>query len=245
MSQERTEAVVLRGVDFSDTSRIVTVLTPARGRIAVLAKGAKRPKGRWSGVLETFNRLEIVYAWKDGRSVQTLIDASLISDFTNVKRDLDKATYAAWPVELAYRVAHENEPSTALYGALADGLADFDAWTGDALTHCCWQVLRLLTAAGFGPSLDRCGCCGGPVAASPGFSYACGVVCARCASDRTLSAREYSALEALASQRERCPAIEAPRALFALLAAYAQRQLDTGFRSLRVIERMIASTPAT
>ena len=64
MSQERTEAIVLRGVDFSESSRIVTLLSPDRGRLVCMAKGVKRPKSQLAGLLDTFNRLEVVYYWK-------------------------------------------------------------------------------------------------------------------------------------------------------------------------------------
>ena len=56
VSQEKTEAIVLRGVDFSESSRIVTFLSPERGRLTCIAKGARRKNSGVSAVLDTFNR---------------------------------------------------------------------------------------------------------------------------------------------------------------------------------------------
>jgi len=77
VEREHTEAIVLKGVDFSETSRIVTLITPDRGKMACMAKGVKRPKSPMAGVLDTFNRIDLVYTWKDTRQVQTLIEANV------------------------------------------------------------------------------------------------------------------------------------------------------------------------
>ena len=53
----------------------------------------RRPKSPLAGILDTFNRVEIVYYWKESRSVQPLGDVTLLDDYAPVKRDLDKATY--------------------------------------------------------------------------------------------------------------------------------------------------------
>ena len=108
MPQERTEAVVLRGIAFSETSRIVTFLTPGRGRLACLAKGAYRRRSAFGGALDTLNRVELVYYWKSSRSVQPLAEVSVLDAFPGIKTNLEKATCAALPLELAYRVTQEN-----------------------------------------------------------------------------------------------------------------------------------------
>lgn len=236
MAQERSEAVVLRGVDFSETSRIMTLLLPVRGRTAMMAKGARRKKSAFGGALDTFNRIEAVYYWKDGRDIQLLGEASVLDSYSRIKRDLEKATYGTFPLELAYRVAHENEPSEELFGALVRGLESLARWEGSARAHACWQVVQLLITAGFEPSLDVCAECGRPVGAAPGFAWHGGVTCSRCRADRRLTAREAEALRKMAASRASCPEIADSGSLFGLLRAYASRQLETDFRSARVID---------
>lgn len=238
MSQEKTEAVVLRGVDFSETSRIITFLTPQRGRMACLAKGVRRKNSPLGAALDTFNRVELVYYWKDGRQVQTLADAALLDGFAGIKAQLERSAYAGFPLELAYKVAHENEPSEELYAVLTHGLERLAAWPGDARTHVDWQVMRLLQAAGFAPVVDQCVQCGSLLPATPGFSYAGGAVCRACASDRRLSAEEFVALRRMAEAAEGCPCEQAPAGVFHVLRHYAARHLETDFRSVRVLEDM-------
>lgn len=215
MAPERGEAIVIRGVDYSETSRIVTFLTPARGKLACMAAGARRAKGAFGGTLDTLNRLEIVYYWKDGRSVQKLAEASLQHAFQAIKADLNKSVYAAFPLELAYKVAQENEPSRELYAALANGLEGLESWTGPARTHAAWQVMRLLSAAGFEPDLS-------------------------CAQSFEVPVRTgtLDVLRELALSSDTCPVRIDHREAFDSLARYAERHVDSEFRSLRVIGQM-------
>lgn len=215
MAQERSEAIVVRGVDFSETSRIVTFLTPARGKMACMAAGIKRANSPIAGALDTFNRLEIVFYWKDGRSVQKLAEAVVLHRFPGLKSDLNKSMFAAFPLELAYKVAQENEPSHVLYATLSDGLADMESWTGAARTHAAWQALRLLTAAGFEPDL-------GSITAF----------------ETRVSARALQSLRTLASPSDTCPVREDAPEAFDALARYAARHTDAEFRSLRVIDQL-------
>lgn len=238
MSQERTEAIVLRGVDFSESSRIVTFLTPGRGRLACMAKGVRRRKSQLGPLLDTFNHIEVVYYWRDGRQVQQLADAALLNGFSAIKRNLEKASFAAFPLELVYKVAHDNEPSEELFARFVRGLESLASWKGDVRAHACWQVVQLLSAAGFEPRLDGCAACGGPIPTPPGFSYDGGAVCRGCRSDRRLSRHDYDTLCALVTSRAACPAIEHTGDVFHVLWKYAARQLDTSFRSVRVIGEM-------
>ena len=239
MSQERAEAVVLRGVDFSESSRIVTFLTPVRGRVACLARGARRHKSPLQAVLDTLNRVEIVYYWKDSRGVQALGEVALLDGFGGIKADFEKAAFAALPLEFAMRVARENEPSEALYATLVSGMESLSAWAGDVRMHACWQLARLLSVAGFEPGLDACAACGAPVADAPGFSYDGGVTCPECRADRRLSADDFVVLRALTLSREQCPAAGRMINVYRALCGYAMRQLEADLHSVRVIDEMV------
>lgn len=231
--------MVLRQVDFSETSRVVTFLTPHRGRMACMAKGVRRPKSQLAAVLDTFNRLEIVYYWKDGRSVQQLAEGSLLDQYAGIRGDLEKSTYGAFPLEFAYKVAHENEPSEELFAVLVRGLAGLSAWPGPARVHVCWQILGLLGAAGFAPALDRCCVTGRDPAEVAGFSYAGGITASPALGDCRLGGRARRILCALSAAPDTCPQVEDDPEVLALLGRYAAWQVDSSFRSLRVAEQLL------
>ncbi len=241
MAQEKTEAIVLRGVDFSESSRIVTFLTPRRGRLACIAKGARRKNSPLGPVLDTFNRVDMVYYEKQSRQVQNLGEVSLIDSFPAMKQDLERASYATFPLELAYKVAHENEPSEALYETLVGGLTGLAAWPGDARTHVCWNALHLLCAAGFEPELEQCVVCEAPASGAVRFAPEGGVTCCGGAGTAALSADAHRALRAMRQSEGKCPTGVDRRyagEVFGHLRRYAEYHLETGFRSVRVLDQM-------
>lgn len=67
---------VLHSYPYKETSLIVDVLTRDHGRIALVAKGAKRPHSTLRGVLQTFQPLSI--SWSGKSEVRTLINAEWI-----------------------------------------------------------------------------------------------------------------------------------------------------------------------
>lgn len=229
---------MLRGVDFSESSRIVTLLTPGRGKTACMAKGVRKANSPLAGVLDTFNQVEVVLFWKDGRDIQTLGDATLLDRFPAVRADIARSAWASFPVELAGKVAHENEPSEALFAVLRNGLGQWAAWTGTARTHACWMVARLLLVAGFAPELEVCAGCGAALRGACGFSLDAGAVCGACRGERRLTVADLDVLRALFSSELCCPPVSAGHEVFQVLRAYAARQIDADFRSARVLQEM-------
>jgi DNA repair protein RecO (recombination protein O) len=67
---------VLHSYPYKETSLIVDVLTRDYGRIALVAKGAKRPMSKLRGVLQTFQPLSI--GWSGRSEVRTLTGAEWI-----------------------------------------------------------------------------------------------------------------------------------------------------------------------
>lgn len=238
MSQEKSEAVVVRGVDFSETSRIMTFLTPDRGRLACLAKGVRRKKSPFAGALDTLNRVELVYYWKEGREVQNLAEATVLESFQGIRGAAERAAYAAFPLEVALKATEANAPSEDLYAAFVNGLRELNNWTGSIRTHATWQCLRVLCEAGYAPELDRCMDTGEDPGGQPWFSLAGGLTLHHERGDRRLTPDLLADLRAMNAQRRHCP-VDADRPeLFRLIRRYAGYQLETDFRSLRVIDDM-------
>ena len=69
-----------------------------------------------------------------------------------------------------------------------------------------------------------------------GVAYDGGVTCARCHADRRLSRAGYAALCALQAADTVCPEIEEAEEVFQTLRFYAECQIESSFRSVRVIE---------
>ncbi|MFO7775630.1 MAG: DNA repair protein RecO [Candidatus Hydrogenedentota bacterium] len=237
--QERSEGVVLRAVDYSETSRIVTFLTPSRGQLACMVKGARRPGSATGSALDSFNRVEIVYHWKESRSVQTLTEASLLNGFGALKADFDKSLYGSFILELAYKLSGEAVGLEEMYTALVHNLEDLSRWPGPPRIHAAWQTLRLLEAGGVAPAVESCVECGAPVPdGGCKFSMKGGVVCTDCSAPHRLKPETREALAVFSNAKRACPTEVAPDTLFALLSRFATEQTGAAFRSLQVIEQI-------
>jgi DNA repair protein RecO (recombination protein O) len=69
-------AFVLHSYPYKETSLIVELLTRDYGRVALIAKGAKRPHSQLRGVLQTFQPLSAGWAGKN--ELRTLTDADWV-----------------------------------------------------------------------------------------------------------------------------------------------------------------------
>jgi DNA repair protein RecO (recombination protein O) len=76
--------LVLHSYPYKETSLIVDVFTRDHGRIALIAKGAKRPHSRLRGVLQTFQPLSI--SWSGKSEVRTLTAAEWIGGLLPLER---------------------------------------------------------------------------------------------------------------------------------------------------------------
>ena len=159
----RTDAVVLRTLDYSETSLIVQLLTRQHGRIAVMAKGARRPKSRFGATLQPMAYVQVVYYHKENRGLQTLTEASHVQRFPHLSTDLTRLTVGLRLVELAQALLEEGEQNAPALGLLLQALAFTDGAPSAAPTGPTagpanalpWFQLHLATLLGFAPDLDR------------------------------------------------------------------------------------------
>ena len=77
-------AFVLHSYPYKETSLIVDLFTRDHGRIAVVAKGAKRPLSKLRGVLQTFQPLSV--SWSGKSELRTLIDAEWVGGMLPLER---------------------------------------------------------------------------------------------------------------------------------------------------------------
>jgi len=236
LSQLKTEGIVLRKVDFGDTSAIVSFLTPDRGRVACLAKGMRGKKSPFAPVLDTFNRVDLVCYWKDGRSVQTLGEVSPLEVWGGLKRDVDRFAHAAFLLEMCLHSAGENAPSEDLYGALVSGLRSLEDHADNPRGRTALAAYRLLEALGLAPELAVCADTGCGPEAARWFSWEHGL--SETLGNRRVRPEEVAALGRMAA--EGVPPAGGPlaEAVFELMARFTAGQLETDFRSLRVLRQV-------
>src|ERR1051325_2178758 len=97
MASEKTQAIVLKVVEFSETSCVLTLFTEDFGKIGALAKGARRPKSPFEGALDLLALVRIVFLHKSSDALDRLTEAKLERRFRSAQRDLSRL-YAGYYV---------------------------------------------------------------------------------------------------------------------------------------------------
>lgn len=241
----RAEGVVLKGLDFGEADRIVTLYTRAFGKVRAIAKGARRPTSRLAGHVEPL--AHGVFQLAKGRELDVVTQAETRAAYRNVREDL-LATAAGWyAAELVDRFTMERQPSAPTFELFATALRHLDRGHEPNVV-CRWFDLHLLDRAGFRPELALCvHCRRSPEETANWFGAAAGgVVCARCSAEvadglRTLSVRALKALRYLSrsdfaeAQRLR---VDAPLAteLERHLRSFLQYVLDREVNAARFLD---------
>lgn len=136
-----TAAIVLKSVDFKESSKIITLFTRSHGRLGVLVRGIKRRKSKYAGIMGYGSVLNITLYYKASRSVQTLKEAETRISSMRTQSDFSRLALAMSFLELVEQLAQEGEPNEPLYDFTEQVLQ----WLNDRLPEddSDWQAGRL------------------------------------------------------------------------------------------------------
>ena len=188
MAHTVDEALVLRAIDFGESDRIVHLLTREGGRVAAIAKGAKRSVRRFPGALDLFHhlRVQIAARRRGGHAMARLDHAVLLSCHGGLRSHPARFALGCYVVELLDRLAPEGAApgdSRPVFEFGRAALASIASRTPDERMRT-FVELRALDALGLRPELGLCTRCGGDLAERgvAGFHVGDGgPVCGRCA----------------------------------------------------------------
>ena len=183
MSLLVTDAIVLHAFDYLESSRIIRLLTRDAGVQSVLARGARKSRGRYGSAMDLFAEGSAQIYIKPNRELHNLSSFELARPRNELAFDIGRFTAASAIAELALRFGGE-EASPSLYDTVADSLERLTrsspaATVEDGLAGC-WRIISVL---GFTPELASCALCHTPLrdADDAAFSHAAGgIVCPSC-----------------------------------------------------------------
>lgn len=163
---DQQPAFVLHSYPWRETSLIVEILSRDHGRVALVAKGARRPMSPLRGVLMAFQPLLI--DWSGGGEVKTLIRAEWRGGQPLL---VGRALLCGYYLnELLVRLSAREDPHPALFAAYASALHEL------AHQHAIAPLLRrfeltLLRELGYGVGLDCDADSGAPIDAGARYAY--------------------------------------------------------------------------
>lgn len=182
MAAEKTLAIVLRVVEFSETSLVVTLFTRDFGKLSGLAKGARRPKSPFEAALDLLSICRVLFLRKSADSLDLLTEAKLERRFRAAARDLSSLYCGYYVAELLDQMTDKHDPHPELFDAAQAALIALDDGK-DGATQILGFELTALRLLGHLPSLDACVSCGRPRESEGRVSFGLvsgGVLCPNC-----------------------------------------------------------------
>ncbi len=196
----KTEAIVLRQRKLGEADRILTLHTPAHGKLDAKAKGVRKTTSRMSGHLQPLNRCMVQLA--RGRTMEVIAGCETLESFQRLRDNLERLSRALYAAELADRFLPERVESVAIYRLLLETLRRLQS-DADQDIVLRYYEMRLLDLSGFRPELARCLGCDTPLqpkqnsfAPAAGGTY-CSSCGAGAAGSRTLSLNGLKVLRLL------------------------------------------------
>lgn len=182
MALVTTEATILKTYEYSETSKILRLFTRDVGLCSVIAKGARRPKSRFGGLLEPFTDGVATFYAKEGRELHTLSEFELRCERQTLGRQLVRYAGAGLFTEIVLRFA-PSAGDDQLFAQLRRGLDRLVEERGDVERAILEETWRLIEQLGFAPSVERCSVCDEPPPADQEAHFDLangGIVCASC-----------------------------------------------------------------
>jgi DNA repair protein RecO (recombination protein O) len=183
----RTDAVVLKSMNYRESSRILTLYTRDFGKQSVLAKGVRGAKSKLAGVTEPLNYVQAVFYKKENRDLQLLSQCDSLRSWRRLTEDLDRMGPAMAIAELTYAVSHDEEGNGPQFDLLVACLDAINDAKSNAQNVFYLFEVRLLDILGFRPDFLRCGSCGAEIGSEQAQMLAAdpaggGLFCGECAS---------------------------------------------------------------
>src|ERR1700753_2347671 len=105
----RTDAIVLRSIRYGEADRILHLYTPYRGRVAAIAKGARRARSRFGARLEPFFHVRI--GLHQGRSdLHTVTSVDTITANASLRDHASTLDAAARACDAVARMFETQDP---------------------------------------------------------------------------------------------------------------------------------------
>ena len=153
-----THGIVLRHADYREHDRMITLLSPAMGRVEALCRGCKRPQSPLLAASEWFALGEyVLYA---GKGHMTVTACSLTESFFPLRTDYEKLKYATYLLSIAEAAIQPGEPAMDLFKLLSRSLSRLAYTDKDPQAVSAAFLLHFSAISGYRPRLSHCVRCG-------------------------------------------------------------------------------------
>lgn len=144
----------MRTRPLTETSLIVHWLTPEHGRVATVAKGARRPKSAFRGKLDIFYEADFSFQRSRRSDLHNLHEVRLHETHSALRSDIGRVQQAAYAVALIEQTTETETPLAEVYD-LMSGFVRHLAAHGARPANILAFELKLLELLGQSPSPEE------------------------------------------------------------------------------------------
>jgi DNA repair protein RecO (recombination protein O) len=155
MTTKNITALVLKVSDLGESDKIVTFYSEQAGKLAGIAKGAKRSKKRFSNKLEIFSLLDVLYVTQGRSGLVRVAEAELLAPFMSLRENYDRYVSASLACELIYYWTRDYDADRNIFNLLLWALQGIDKGSPSLMVMIFFQV-KLYTLLGYRLHLSGC-----------------------------------------------------------------------------------------
>ena len=148
--EERATGIALRTRLLTESSLIVNWLTPELGRIAMVAKGARRPKSPLRGKIDLFYTAEFTFTRSRRSDLHNLREVNLLETRDALRRDIGYLNQAAYCARLIEQTTESETPLPEIHDLFAGFLDTLPGRPANAITVLAFEV-KMLAELGLSP----------------------------------------------------------------------------------------------
>lgn len=108
MEAVKVKGIIISDTNYSESSKILNVLTKEYGLIGIIAKGCRNLKSKLRSVSTKLTYGYFYINYKEN-TLSTLLEVDVLNDFKTIKTNLTKIGYALYLVDFARQVEMENK----------------------------------------------------------------------------------------------------------------------------------------
>ena len=153
----KVKGIIISETPYSETSKIINVITKEYGTLGIIAKGAKSLKSKLRSVSTklTYGYFHIYYKEK---GLSTLVSVDVINNLKNIKTDITNMSYVCYILELVNQVM-KHEYNEEIFNLLEASILKInEKFDAGIITNI--LELKMLDYLGVRPIIDECAICG-------------------------------------------------------------------------------------
>ncbi|HNX81592.1 MAG TPA: DNA repair protein RecO [Candidatus Omnitrophota bacterium] len=180
MAIHKTDAIVLKRMDFRETSVIAHFFTRDFGKVHGILKGIRKDPRKFASSVDICTHNEIVFYRSRTSDLHLVSHCDMKNGFGSGRPDMIKTAVASLMMELIHSVMEQEDRNEEVFDLALECLRQLDTTDNPEKVLTIFKI-KILTLSGFRPHFDSCVSCQSKIAGETRFSLAMGgLLCSRC-----------------------------------------------------------------